>query len=159
MDDSEKYSDPLLGIGWLSGVEEEHLGCCLLLVEIILFTLLEGVSWYILSLGLFIYFWSSFNHQGEEIVKKLTLSFVPKVEEDLNTVRQTEVKKEEKVKPVISPRFPKPDVETVGWINDVIEKLWSDCLFFLLSRKINSIICWMFLQKILRMTNLKLLIC
>ena len=88
MDDSEKYSSLLLGIGWLSGVEEEHLGFCLLLLEIIIFTLLEGVSWYLLSLGLFIYFWSSLKHQGKEIVKKLTLFFVPKMKEDLNTVGQ-----------------------------------------------------------------------
>ena len=139
MDDSEKYSSPFLGIGWLSGVEEEHVGLCLLLLEIILFTLLEGVSWYLLSLGLFIYFWSSFKHQGEEIVKKLTLFLVPKVEEgaveEFNTVEQIEVKKEEKVKPVISPRFPAPDVESVGWINDVIEKLWSDCLLPMVSEE------------------------
>ena len=148
MGDSENVDIPF-GVGWLSGVEEEHLEFCLLLLEIIIFTLLGGVSWYLLIFSLFIYFGSSFKHQCVEIVKKITLFFLPRVEEtpaheediivEVSKAAEEEMKvshaKEEKDKTSLSPSFIKPDGESVGWINDIIEKLWEGCLRPIVSTK------------------------
>ena len=138
MVDSENNFFPLLGIGWLSGVEEDHLVFCLLLLEMIIFVLLDGVSWYLLCAGLAIYFWPLVKHEVGEMLKKITIFFVPRVDEDPIediTASETPLVAVEDKAAVSIPRFPKTDEESVGWINDIIEKVWSVCLSPIVSKE------------------------
>jgi len=128
----QKY--PFLGIGWLSVINDEHFKLSLMFLELIVLVMLEGMSWILCVLCLGIYFGSTFKHECGEMFKKICLFFLPKVEKE---VVEEDFKKEEVGKimhdsdaETISRKRSciMSDAESVGWINDVLGKLWSGCL-------------------------------
>ena len=129
MADTDYKNLPLLGVGMLLDVKEEHLGFCLLLLEIIIFTLLEGVSWYLFALSLVIFYGSGFRAQCYEIMAKITVFLLPRVEDnsvededDLSTQKELKDDEEKYFQPLSSsPRCSQPDLESV-WCNDIIGK-------------------------------------
>ena len=144
MSNSDYQEYPLLGIGWLSTVDEEHFNLYLLILELIFFAMLEGFSWILFVLCFGIYYGSAFKHDFVEMIKKSSLFFLPKVESEVAEEDSKEDEDEvgEKITHGDAENFSRkdylsmPDEESVGWINDVIEKLWNSCLLPTISTEI-----------------------
>ena len=144
MSNSDYQEYPLLGIGWLSTVDDEHFNLYLLILELIFFAMLEGFLWILFVLCLGIYYGSAFKHDFVEMIKKSSLFFLPKVESEVAEEDSKEDEDEvgEKITHGDTEKFSrkdyfsKPDEESVGWINDALEKLWNGCLLPTISTEI-----------------------
>ena len=130
--DDQKY--PFLGIGWLSTIDDEYFKLSIMFLELIVLVMLEGMSWILCVLCLGIYFGSAFKHECGEMFKKISLFFLPKVEKE---AVEKDFKKEVVGKIMHDSDAEKfsrkrscilSDAESVGWINDVLGKLWNGCL-------------------------------
>ena len=125
--DNQKY--PFLGIGWLSNIDDEHFKLSAMFLELIVLVMLEGMSWILCVLCLGIYFGSAFKQECGEMFKKISLFFLPKVEKDFKKevvgkiMHDSDAEKFSRNRSCIL--F---DAESVGWINDVLGKLWNGCL-------------------------------
>ena len=132
---------PPFGIGWLSETADEHILFFSLFLEFIIFTLVGEISWYLLVICLCFYSGPSFKAQTEVVIKNAALYFLPKLDEQ-NVANRVDTR-DDIVKPEndFGEKFLKqPDAVSVGWINDVIEKIWKAIILpFVLKHDVNKL--------------------
>jgi hypothetical protein len=111
MDDTTVYKIPIFGVQALSPFAAAA-PLCLLLLEASLLVVLEGGSWYLAVFFLLLLHGGTASHHLKKIIKAVAVVLLP------GTV----------VEKPMTPVVEIPDRETVGWINNVIERVWSRCL-------------------------------
>ena len=134
--ETTKKKRPPFGIGYLGSVNDKNLEYLTVLAELILFTLIGAVSWYLLIICVAFFYGCAFSSELTFFGKKLVLYFIPKIDSSSNQMKTISNNKKRRLL-----SYETPDKVSVGWINDIIENVWTLCLKPLVTEEtLNSII-------------------